>query len=102
MLVAFGASIARDAGDTVFTGTLARGLVTGLAGGAHGMAIALCGGNTQQEVQGERRAGAGGLAAAAGSGASAAGCRQLLRHDSTFSAAGAGPPANIPSSQRPH
>lgn len=72
MLVAFGASIARDAGDTVFTGTLARGLVTGLAGGAHGMAIALCGGNTQQEGQGERGAGPGGVAALAGSRASAA------------------------------
>lgn len=52
MLVAFGASVARDAGDAVFAGTLARGLVTGLAGSSHGMAIALCGGNTQQEGQG--------------------------------------------------
>lgn len=54
LLVAFGASIAGDAGDTVFTGTLACGLVTGLAGGTHGMAIALCGGNTQQDGQGGR------------------------------------------------
>lgn len=56
MLVALGAAVARDAGDAVLTGTLARGLVTGLAGGAHGMAITLCGGNTQEEGEGTRRA----------------------------------------------
>lgn len=62
MLVALGASVARDAGDAVLTGTLARGLVTGLARGAHGMAIALCGGNTQEEGEGARRAEAGKVA----------------------------------------
>lgn len=46
LLVALGAAVAGDAGDTVLAWTLPRGLVAGLAGGAHGMAIALCRGNT--------------------------------------------------------
>ena len=42
LLVAFSTTVARDTRHAVFTGTLARGLVTGFARGAHGMAIACC------------------------------------------------------------
>lgn len=50
LLVALGAAVAGDAGDTVLAGTLARGLVAGLAGGTHGVTVALCG-NTDIRVR---------------------------------------------------
>ena len=48
LLVAFSAAVARDTGHAVFTRTLARGVVTGFASGAHGMAITCCEGTGRQ------------------------------------------------------
>lgn len=76
LLVALGAAVAGDAGDTVLAGTLARGLVAGLAGGTHGVTIALCGGNTRQQGQGRAQRGQAAMWHRRGAG-------QLPRHGST-------------------
>lgn len=52
LLVALGAAVAGDASHAVLAGTLARGLVARLASGAHGVAIAGCGGHTTEGVRG--------------------------------------------------
>lgn len=66
LLVALGAAVAGDAGDTVLAGTLARGLVAGLAGGAHGVTVALCGDTGQQLRAGTAGTGRCGIGKAPG------------------------------------
>lgn len=54
LLVALGTAVAGDARHAILAGTLACGLIAGLAGRAHGVAIAGCGGHTTGGSEGGR------------------------------------------------
>lgn len=55
LLIALGAAVTGNARHTVLAGTLARGLIAGLAGRAHGVAITGCGGHTTGGLEGGGR-----------------------------------------------
>lgn len=52
LLVALGTAVAGDARHSILAGTLASGLVAGLASSTHGVAITSCEGHTTRKSEG--------------------------------------------------